>query len=98
VTSVGTPKAGVFSEGQAKVVADEIIARHHGGDADTYGGRGGCYIEFGDGRGGQGDGTFFPGQTPVGVLDGRLGLRAHDKGALGPKRIRRWFGREWSNF
>ena len=28
VTSVGTPKAGVFSEGQARVVADAIIARH----------------------------------------------------------------------
>ncbi len=27
VTSVGTPKAGVFAEGQAAVVADAIIAR-----------------------------------------------------------------------
>ena len=30
VTSVGTPKAGVFAEGQAAVVADAIIARHRG--------------------------------------------------------------------
>ena len=28
VTSVGTPKAGVFAEGQAAVVADRILARH----------------------------------------------------------------------
>jgi sulfide:quinone oxidoreductase len=27
VTSVGTPKAGVFAEGQAAIVADAIIAR-----------------------------------------------------------------------
>ena len=33
VTSVGTPKAGVFAEGQAGVVADAIIARARGGDA-----------------------------------------------------------------
>ena len=34
VTSVGTPKAGVFAEGQAAVVADAIIARVRGdGDA-----------------------------------------------------------------
>src|SRR5215207_5593935 len=31
VTSVGTPKAGVFAESQGKVVADAIIARHRGG-------------------------------------------------------------------
>ena len=33
VTSVGTPKAGVFAEGQAGVVADAIIAQARGGDA-----------------------------------------------------------------
>ena len=30
VTSVGTPKAGVFAEGQASVVAEQISARHPG--------------------------------------------------------------------
>ncbi len=30
VTSVGTPKAGVFAEGQASVVAAQIAARLHG--------------------------------------------------------------------
>ncbi len=33
VTSVGTPKAGVFSEGAARVVAAEIIAEVLGGEA-----------------------------------------------------------------
>ncbi len=48
VTSVGTPKAGVFSERQAATVADQLIARHsRSGTAGAYDGRGICYIEFG---------------------------------------------------
>ncbi len=51
VTSVGTPKAGVFAEGQAAVVADAIIARAAGrAPSATYDGRGICYLEFGDDR------------------------------------------------
>src|SRR4051812_20718186 len=48
VTSVGTPKAGVFAEGQAAVVAAQLLARISGEDgATTYDGRGICYLEFG---------------------------------------------------
>ena len=48
VTSVGTPKAGVFAEGQAAVVAAAIIARAADAEAGhTYDGRGICYLEFG---------------------------------------------------
>src|SRR5206468_420429 len=35
VTSVGTPKAGVFAEGAAKVVADRLIAEARGTDASA---------------------------------------------------------------
>jgi sulfide:quinone oxidoreductase len=98
VTSVGTPKAGVFSEGQAAVVADAIIARVRGGDAATYSGHGVCYLEFGDGEVGKVDVTFSPGVTPVGVLDGPSTELAGEKAAFGADRVRRWFGREWSNF
>jgi sulfide:quinone oxidoreductase len=98
VTSVGTPKAGVFSEGQAKVVADAIIARHRGGDAPAYGGRGICYLEFGGGEVGKVDVVFLPGQVPAGGLEGPSGTLAADKAAFGADRIRRWFGREWSSF
>jgi len=97
VTSVGTPKAGVFSEGQARVVADAIIARQRGGDAPTYDGRGVCYLEFGDGEVGKVDVVFLPGQTPAGELQGPSFALAGDKAAFGAERIRRWFGREWSN-
>jgi sulfide:quinone oxidoreductase len=97
VTSVGTPKAGVFSEGQAKVVADEIVARHRGADAAGYDGRGVCYFEFGDGKVGKVDVVFLPGQPPVGQLDGPSVDLAGDKAEFGAERARRWFGREWSN-
>ena len=47
VTSVGTPKAGVFAEGQASIVADRIIAEVRGqSSGSTYDGRGICYLEI----------------------------------------------------
>ena len=70
VTSVGTPKAGVFSEGQA-VVADAIIARHRGAPVTTtYDGHGICYVEFGADQVAGIDVTFRSGEPPTGVLDG----------------------------
>ena len=97
VTSVGTPKAGVFSEGQARVVADAIVARHRGGDAATYSGRGICYIEFGDGQVGKVEAIFVAGQTPTGEFEDPSLALMGDKAAFGAERIRRWFGREWTN-
>ena len=98
VTSVGTPKAGVFAEGQAAVVADAIIARHRGeADTDTYDGHGICYIEFGDGEVGGVDVHFLPGRPPVGELAGPSLDLAADKAEFGATRIRRWFARDWTN-
>ena len=46
VTSVGTPKAGVFAEGQASVVAGQIINRvRTGSQPSTYDGHGVCYLD-----------------------------------------------------
>jgi len=69
VTSVGTPKAGVFAEGQATVVAAEIAARMRGSTTRTsYGGRGICYMEFGNDMIATVDVTFLSGQAPAGVF------------------------------
>jgi sulfide:quinone oxidoreductase len=96
VTSVGTPKAGVFAEGQAAVVAQQIIARLHGGSpAAPYDGHGICYLEFGDEMVGRVDVTFLSGQAPVGALDGPSEAIAGDKREFGASRIQRWFGRSW---
>jgi sulfide:quinone oxidoreductase len=97
VTSVGTPKAGVFAEGQAAVAAERIVATIQGGTPDrTYDGRGVCYLEFGDDEVAKVDVTFVAGAAPVGALIGPSADLAADKTAFGTDRIRRWFGREWT--
>ncbi|MDT4911876.1 MAG: sulfide:quinone oxidoreductase [Pseudonocardiales bacterium] len=97
VTSVGTPKAGVFAEGQAAVVADEIIARHREGDPSSrYGGRGICYVEFGHGQVGRVEVAFLAGERPSGQFDDPSAIYAADKAEFGSSRIRRWFGRDWT--
>jgi sulfide:quinone oxidoreductase len=97
VTSVGTPKAGVFAEGQAAVVADQIIARYRQQDTPSrYGGRGVCYVEFGHDQVGRVDVTFRTGQRPSGQFDDPSTSYAADKAEFGSSRIQRWFGREWT--
>jgi len=96
VTSVGTPKAGVFSEGQATVVADQIISRlRPGSETTTYDGHGTCYLEFGDGMVATVDVTFLSGTTPVGDINGPSRDLAASKRAFGTSRIERWFDRSW---
>lgn len=97
VTSVGTPKAGVFSEGQAAVVAASILARAQGtATAPVYDGRGICYLEFGGHLVAKVDVTFSPGQAPVGDLIGPSVELMADKTTFGADRTRRWFGRAWT--
>ena len=97
VTSVGTPKAGVFAERQAAVVAEEIIARARGRHSDArYDGRGICYLEFGAGRVARVDVTFRPGVPPSGTFEEPTALQAADKAEFGTSRVRRWFGRDWA--
>jgi sulfide:quinone oxidoreductase len=97
VTSVGTPKAGVFAEGQAAVAAARIIATINGtNDAPSYDGRGICYMEFGGDRVAKVDVTFRAGERPFGGLEGPSIDLTADKVAFGASRIRRWFEREWN--
>jgi sulfide:quinone oxidoreductase len=99
VTSVGTPKAGVFAEGQAAVVADQIIARHRrDGSAATYDGTGVCYIEFGHDRVARVEVTFRTGERPHGRFDDASEAFAADKSVFGSSRIRRWFDRDWTTY
>jgi sulfide:quinone oxidoreductase len=93
VTSVGTPKAGVFAEGQAMVVAERIIAAiRQGAGSAQYGGRGMCYLEMGHDQVAKVDVTFLSGQAPTGGLDGPSPAYVADKVEFGRSRIERWFG------
>jgi sulfide:quinone oxidoreductase len=96
VASVGTPKAGVFAEGQAVVAADRIIASILGDETSSeYDGHGICYLEFGQGSVAKVDVVFRPGERPVGDLQGPSSDLHSDKVEFGSSRINRWFGRPW---
>jgi sulfide:quinone oxidoreductase len=92
VTSVGTPKAGVFAEGQAAVVAARIASRINAGNQQmTYDGHGTCYFEFGRGEIAKVDVTFRPGQRPDGRLEGPSRALAAEKAEFASSRVARWF-------
>jgi sulfide:quinone oxidoreductase len=99
VTSVGTPKAGVFAEGQAGVVAETLIARHHQATSTTtYNGTGICYLEFGHQQVAKVEVTFKRGERPDGRFEVPSEAHLADKSEFGTSRIRRWFGREWASY
>ena len=93
VTSVGTPKAGTFSEGAARVVAAAIIAQVKGGDGPAaYDGVGTCYIEFGAGRVGRVVVDFLTGPSPTGSFSEPSADLLRQKQEYGLSRRVRWFG------
>jgi sulfide:quinone oxidoreductase len=96
VTSVGTPKAGVFAERQASVVANRIVASFRGtAESSEYDGRGTCFIEFGRDEIARVEVTFVSGQPPFGTFEPASQALVADKAAFGATRIQRWFDREW---
>lgn len=59
------PKAGVFADGQAEVVAHNIAHAWTGkGETRQFTGKGMCFIETGGGRAGIGKGNFYAEPTP----------------------------------
>ena len=94
VTSVGTPKAGVFAERQASVVVDHLIARIRAASTPAgYDGTGTCYIEFGDHEVARVDVDFFstPGH-PTGTFVAPSAETAAEKAEFASSRRARWFG------
>ncbi len=92
VTSVGTPKAGVFAEGAAKIAAASIIAAFKGKQNDQpYTGAGSCYIEFGKGEVARVDVDFFSGPKPFGIHHDASAALVMDKEQFGSSRKNRWF-------
>lgn len=92
VTSVGTPKAGVFAEGAARVVAQEIASQVRGTPAlGSYDGKGSCYIEFGHGKVGRVDVQFLSGTPPTGTFQTPTEALTAEKGLFGSTRAARWF-------
>lgn len=93
VATVGVPKAGVFAEGAARVVAQNLIAEWRDADqAARYGGQGSCYIEFGQGRVGRVDVDFLSGPSPTGTYRAPSAALVAEKEHFGSSRRARWFG------
>ena len=93
VATVGVPKAGVFAEGAARVVAAEVLAEIRGAEAPTgYDGRGSCYIEFGGGQVGRVDVDFLSAPNPTGTFQAPSSAIVAEKHEFGSSRRARWFG------
>jgi sulfide:quinone oxidoreductase len=93
VATVGVPKAGVFSEGEARVVAASLLARIRGeGEPGAYDGRGSCYVEFGGSQVGRVDVDFFSGPKPTGTFQEPSVALVEEKQRFGSSRRARWFG------
>jgi sulfide:quinone oxidoreductase len=93
VATAGVPKAGVFAEGAARIVAQALVAELLGGEpAGRHLGQGTCYIEFGDGRVGSVEIDFLSGPERTGVFNAPSADLVAEKEAFGAVRRRRWFG------
>lgn len=93
VATVGVPKAGVFAESAARVVAASIVATVRGDDQPgPYPGRGSCYIEFGNDLVGRVDVDFLSGPKPTGVFREPSEALVREKEHFGSSRRARWFG------
>ena len=92
VATVGVPKAGVFAEGAARIVAASLLARLRGEEPPAYDGLGSCYVEFGAGRVGRVDVDFLSGPKPTGAFQSPSSELVAEKKEFGSSRRARWFG------
>lgn len=92
VCTAGVPKAGVFAEGAARIVAQDLIAAARGEKGPgPYLGQGTCYLEFGSDRVARVDIDFLSGPTRTGVFTPPSEAIAADKVEFGASRRARWF-------
>ena len=93
VATAGVPKAGVFAEGAARIVAQTVIAKLRGGEPPgRHLGQGTCYIEFGGGRVGSVDIDFLSGPSRTGTFNAPSASLVAEKERFGSSRRARWFG------
>ncbi len=87
------PKAGIFAESAARVVAEDIAATISGTEPPPpYGGSGICYAEFGDGLVSKVEVNFLSGEAPMAEPYGATLAHAAEKDDFAATRRARWFG------
>jgi sulfide:quinone oxidoreductase len=90
-SSISVPKAGIFAEAQAKVVAQEIIDELSGRQSmSTFDGRGYCFMESGGQVAGLVEASFFEDSGPHITLDASSERNYEKKQEFERVRIRDW--------
>ncbi len=88
------PKAGIFAEAAARVVADDIAAAVAGAEPPArYEASGVCYAEFGGGLVSKVEVNFLRGDAPEARRQDPTLEFAAEKREFGAVRRARWFGR-----
>jgi sulfide:quinone oxidoreductase len=88
----GTPKAGLFAEVAARVVAKNIVSLIRAQQPTAKNpGQGACFIEFGAGRVARVEVDFFSGPKPTGSFVPPSETMMADKQEFGSSRRARWF-------
>ena len=88
------PKAGIFAEAAARVVADDIAATISGEQPPApFVASGICYAEFGDGHVSKVEVNFLSGEAPAAQPYAATLAHAAEKEAFAATRRARWFGR-----
>jgi sulfide:quinone oxidoreductase len=88
------PKAGIFAEAAARVVAEDIAATITGAEPPApYEGSGVCYAEFGGGLVSKVEVNFLRGDAPAAQRHDPSPEYAAEKAQFGAARRARWFGR-----
>lgn len=87
------PKAGIFAESAARVVAADIAAEISGAEPPApYEASGVCYAEFGDGLVSKVEVNFLQGEAPAARRHDPSPEYAAEKAEFGATRRARWFG------
>ncbi|HEX9678417.1 FAD/NAD(P)-binding oxidoreductase [Nitrososphaera sp.] len=91
IGQLAMPKAGIFAEGEAKVVAQEIIDEISGRQPQvTYNGQGYCYVEAGNRMAGYVEADFYNTSGPVFTLDAPSEKYFEKKHDFERTRLREW--------
>ena len=86
------PKAGVFAEAQALVLARNLAAEIQGGEATPYAGRGVCYIDVGRGMAASAEISLLTDSGPKALIDPPSAKGLELKRQFERERFTAWFG------
>lgn len=91
IGQLAMPKAGIFAEGEAKVVAEEIVDEIGGRQPQvTYNGQGYCYIEVGNRMAGYVEADFYNSAGPAFRLDPPSAQHYEGKHDFERSRLKEW--------